>query len=165
MKKYRDYAIITIDDDIIYTNDLIETLYNSYLKYPNCIHARNVHKIITDNNNKVLPYNKWLQQYIFELNPSFYLFAESRGGILFPPNILNISDENIDEIFKCITAEDIYLKYLSKKRNIKIVWVPNKYSAGLEQVKYIKNKKSILYKRIVKKEKLYDICLHIFPII
>ena len=121
MKKYRDYAIITNDDDIIYTNDLIETLYNSYLKYLNIIHARNVHKIITDNNNKVLPYNKWFQQYTFELNPSFFLFAELRGRILFPPNILNISDENIDEIFKCITADDIYLKYLSKKRNIKIV--------------------------------------------
>lgn len=39
MKKYRDHAIITIDDNIIYTNDLIETLFNSYTKYPNCIHA------------------------------------------------------------------------------------------------------------------------------
>ena len=165
MKKYRDYAIITIDDDIIYTNDLIETLYNSYLKYPNCIHARSVHKIITDNDNKLLSYNKWLQQYEFELNPSFYLFAESGGGILFPPNILNISDENIDEIFKCITADDIYLKYLSRKRNIKIVWVPNNIFLGLEQLKYIKNQKEVLYKKIIKTEKLNDICLEIFPII
>lgn len=136
MKKYRDYAIITIDDDIIYTNDLIETLYNSYLKYPNCIHARCVHKIITNNNNKVLPYKKWLKKYTFELNPSYYLFAASGGGILFPPNILNISDENIDEIYKYIsTNDDIYLKYLSRKRNIKIVWVPNKLLLGLKQLK------------------------------
>lgn len=124
MKKYRDFAIITIDDDIIYTNDLIETLYESYIKYPNCIHARRVHKIVTKD-NKVLPYNKWLKQYTFELNPSFDLFATSGGGTLFPPNILNISDDNIDDIYKCITADDIYLKYLSRKRNIKIVWVPN----------------------------------------
>ena len=164
MKKYRDYAIITIDDDIIYTNDLIETLYNSYLKYPNCIHSRSVDKIITDNNNEVLSYSKWLKQYTFELNPSFYLFAESGRGTLFPPNILNISDENIDEIFKCITTADMYLKYLSRKRNIKILWVPNKFLLGLEQIKFFKNKKEILYKRIIN-EKLNDICLRIFPII
>ena len=160
MKKYRDYAIIIIDDDIIYTNDLIETLYNSYLKYPNYIHARRVHKIITNYNNKVLSYNKWLQNYTFELNPSFYLFAAS-GGTLFPPNILNISDENIDEIYKCITADDIYLKYLSRKRNIKILWVPNKFLLGLKQLKYIKN--HTLYKRKI--EKLNNKCLHYFPII
>ena len=108
MKKYRDYAIITIDDDIIYTKDLIETLYNSYIKYPNCIHSRRVHKI-TFNNNEILPYQKWIKQYKYELNPSFNLLATTGSGTLFPPNILNISDENIKEIIKCITADDIYL--------------------------------------------------------
>ena len=49
MKKYRDYAIITIEDNIIYTNDFIETLYNSYMKSPNSIHARCVHKIMINN--------------------------------------------------------------------------------------------------------------------
>ena len=164
MKKYRDYAIITIDDNIIYTNDLIESLYNSYLKYPNCIHARYVHKIITKN-NKILPYNNWLKQYTFELNPSFFLFAESGGGILFPPNILNISDENIEEIYKCITDDDIYLKYLSKKRNIKIVWTPNKFLLGLKQLKDIKNQKDALFKGNIKGKILNSTCLQIFPII
>jgi len=163
MKKYRDYAIISVDDDIVYTNDLIETLYDSYLKYPNYIHARNVHKIILEN-NKVLPYDKWLKQYTFELNPSFYLFAESGGGILFPPNILNISDENIDEIYKCIEADSIYLKYLSRKRNIKIVWVPNKFLLGLEQLKDNKTIKEALHKKNII-EKLSNACLQIFPVI
>ena len=164
MKKYKDYAIITIDDDIIYTNDLIETLYNSYLKYPNCIHARRVHKIMLEN-NKVLPYNKWLKQYTFELNPSFHLFPTTGGGTLFPPNILNISDENIDEIYKCITADDIYLKYLSRKRNIKIVWVPNKFVTGLKQLKDNKTQKKALYKINIEDKNLNDECLDIFPVI
>ena len=164
MKKYRDYAIITIDDNIIYTNDLIESLYNSYFKYPNCIHARYVDKIITKN-NKILPYNNWLKQYTFELNPSFFLFAESGGGILFPPNILNISDENIEEIYKCTTDDDIYLKYLSKKRNIKIVWTPNKFLLGLKQLKDIKNQKDALFKGNIKGKILNSTCLQIFPII
>ena len=164
MKRYRDYAIITIDDDIIYTNDLIESLYNSYLKYPNCIHARRVHKIMTQNNT-VLPYNRWQKQYTMELNPSFYLFATSGGGALFPPNILNISDDNVDEIYKCLTADDIYLKYLSRKKNIKIVWVPNEFCIGKAQLKDKNTQRNALYNINVKGRRLNDIYLKRFPVI
>ena len=164
MKKYRDYAIITIDDDIIYTKDLIESLYNSYLKYPNCIHARRVHKI-QFKNNRILPYEKWIKQYTLEFNPSFYLFPTSGGGTLFPPNILNISDSNLDEIYKCITADDIYLKYLSRKKNIKIVWVPNNYSLGIKQLNDSKTQKTALFKLNLKGKKLNDLYIQMFPII
>ena len=138
MKKYRDYAIIIIKDDIIYTNDLIESLFNSYTNYPFCIHARNVHKIMIKN-DKITPHKTWLKHYTFELNPSFYLFASSDGGTLFPPNILNISNENINEIYKFLRHCDIYLKFLSLERNIKIKWVPNKFPIGLKQIKNNKN--------------------------
>ena len=153
MKKYRDYAIITIDDNIIYANDLIESLYNSYLNNPNCIHARCVGKIMIKN-DKVLPYEEWLKDYTFEFNPSFYLFADSKRGVLFPPNILNISNENINDIYKCLEDEDIYIKYLSRKRNIKINWVPNKFCLGKEQIN-IRNKK----------EKKNDLCFNILDTI
>ena len=164
MKRYKDYAIITIDDDIIYTNDLIETLYNSYVQYPNCIHARRVHKIMIKH-KKVLPYDKWLKSYKFELNPSFHLLATTGAGTLFPPNILNISDENIDEIYKCITADDIYLKYLSRKKNIKTVWVPNKFVFGLKQLNDSKTQKNALYNNNGLNEMLNDKCIQIFPVI
>ena len=158
MKKYRDYAIIIIEDGIIYTNDLIESLYISYTNYPNCIHARSVSKIMIEK-NKVLPYDKWLTNYTFELNPSFYLFAEPEGGILFPPNILNISDQNIDEINKCFGANDIYIKYLSTKRNIKIKWVPNKFPLGLKLMK------DNITEKIKRNKRYRKRCLNIFPII
>ncbi len=161
MKKYRDYAIITIDDYIIYRNNLIETLYNSYIKNPNCIHAMLVHKIMIKN-NKILPFNKWLKNYSFELNPSFYLFPISEGGILFPPNILNITDDNINEIYKCLPSEEIYIKYLSRKRNIKIVWSPNKI---LEESKDLVSQSKKPYKRNKKDYLFNDTILNIFPII
>ena len=160
MKKYKDYAIITITDDIIYTTDLIETLYNSYINYPNCIHARCVHKIGIKN-YKVLPYNKWLKNYTFEFNPSFYLFSEPKGGILYPPNILNISNDNIYEITKCSIADDIYLKHLSMKKNIQIIWVPNNFSLGLEKIVDNNSKKYELKK---KNDKIKDYYLKKFPL-
>jgi len=163
MKKYRDYAIITIDDDIIYTRDLIKSLFYSYINNPNCVHARRVHKIMTED-NKVLPYDRWLKQYTYELNPSFELFATTGSGVLFPPNILNISDENLKEIHKCITADDIYLKYLERERNIKTVWVPNSRLSGMRELKDKKTQKYALYKKNIG-EKLNDECLKIFNVI
>jgi len=160
MKKYRDYAIITLDDDTICTNDLIELLYNSYIMNPNCIHAMCVHKIQMKN-NKVLPYDNWLKEYTFEFNPSFYLFPLSGRGTLFPPDIFNISDENLKEIYKCKNNVDIYLKYISRKRNIKIIWVPNKFDFGLNQYKI---KKSRAKEKNIHK-KIDERCLSIFQII
>ncbi len=163
MKKYRDYAIITINDDIIYSNDLIESLYNSYLQNPNCIHARCVHKIMRED-DKILPFDKWLKEYKFELNPSFSLFAISEGGILFPPNILNISDENLNGIYKFILAEDIYLKYISRERNIKIIWVPNNFCLGLRQLQKNKIQKVKIYEKNIKEALNYTF-FDTFPII
>ena len=42
MQKFPYDIIITIDDDIIYEKTTIETLYKSYLKYPNEISAKKV---------------------------------------------------------------------------------------------------------------------------
>jgi len=164
MKRYRNYAIITIDDDIIYTDDLIESLYNSYLKNPNYIHARRVHKILISQ-NKLVSYNNWLKDYTMEFDPSFELFATNVGGTLYPPNILNITDENINEIYKCITADDIYLKYLENLRNIKVIWVPNKHVLGLKTLDDKNTQKKALYKVNTKGEILNDIYLNIFNII
>jgi len=163
MKKYRDYAIITLDDNTICMNDLIESLYYSYLKNPNCIHAICVHKIHVKN-NKVLLYYNWFKEYTFEFNPSFDLFAISGRGTLFPPNILNMSDENLNEIYKCINNVDVYLKYISRKRNIKIVWVPNKISFNLNQLNENNTKILRLYKNDIIKT-INDACLSIFQLI
>ena len=77
---------------------------------------------------------------------------------------MNISEENLKEITKCINAEDIYIKYLSRQRNIKIIWVRNKYQLGLEQLNNNQVKMYTLTKKD-KIEKYNDECLNIFPII
>jgi len=163
MKKYRDYAVITIDDDIIYTKDLIESLYNSYINNPNCIHARRVHKILMDGHN-IKPYNNWIKEYKEELKPSIEIIATNVGGTLYPPDIFEISDENINEIKKCITADDIYLKYLEIKRNIKTAWVPNNHLLGIKTIKDKKTQENALYKINTQGKNLNDKCLKIFNI-
>ena len=130
MQKYRNYPIITVDDDIVYENTTIESLLKSYLLYPNYISARRVHKMLFDKKNKLIPYEKWKKEYNKELNPSFYLFATGGAGALYPPNILNINDNLLPEIYKCLNADDVFLKYLEIKKKIKTIYVKNDNPMG-----------------------------------
>ena len=130
MQKFRNNPIITVDDDIIYENTTIESLLKSYFLYPNCISARRVHKMLFDKKHKLMPYEKWIKEYNKELKPSFYLFATGGAGALYPPNILNISDYLLPEIYKCLNADDVYLKHLEIKKNIKTIYVKNNKPIG-----------------------------------
>jgi len=160
MKKYKNNPIITIDDDIIYNNDLLKTLYDSYLKFPFSISARRVHKIKYDKEGNPIEYAKWLYEYKSEaFQPSFDLFATGVGGVLYPPNILNVDTIDINEIKKCLFADDIFLKKRENDLMKKVVWVKNNnlYSGkeikefkgnGLALVNNLKNRNDEYIKKI-----------------
>lgn len=132
MQKYPYDIIITIDDDIIYEKNTVELLYKSYLKYPNEISARRVHLIKYDNKGKSKAYKYWIKEYKNIKIPSFDLSATTGAGTLFPPNILKINYSLIYDIYNCITADDLFLKYIENKLKIKIVWVENSNLMGLK---------------------------------
>lgn len=124
MQKYKNYAVITVDDDVEYTNDLCESLYNSYKKHPNDVSARRVHLIKRDKDGNPIPYNKWKND-CRDITGNKDLFATGVGGIIYPPNAFNLSDNNIYDIKRCLYADDIYLKYLENKNNMIVYWVKN----------------------------------------
>ena len=126
MQKYRNNPIITIDDDCWHLNDMIESLLR--VKHKNCVIARRVHQKTYDKNNIVNPFNMWNHDVHNILIPSFDLFAEGVGGVLYPPNILNITDDIIPEIKQCLYNDDVYLNYLELKNNIPVAYAPNSRS-------------------------------------
>lgn len=162
MKKYKDYAIITIDDDVVYSADLIESLCKSYDKHKDCISARRVHKIIY-RNGYADAYEKWVMQYTQEASPSYDLFATGVGGVLYPPDILKIDDIKTDEIMECLYADDIFLKYIEQKLSIKTVWAENRNPHGLINLSrndnnglFLTNVNGHRNDEYLKKFKLYD---------
>ena len=120
MLKYPKDIIITIDDDLIYDSDLISSLIEYNKKYPQCICARRVHKI-----KKGEKYVNWDFEYDKILEPSMELFATGVAGVLYPPNILNVQNLDINKIYDCINADDVLLKHLQYELSIKVVWVKN----------------------------------------
>ena len=125
MQKYRDLPIITIDDDVKYGDNTIQSLYMSYLKFPNCVSSLRTH-LMTYNGGKICQYKYWKFDYVNEKNPSKYLFATGVGGVLYPPNILNITNDDIAMINDSILADDVFLKKKELMLGINVVTVPHK---------------------------------------
>lgn len=150
MQKYRNYAVITVDDDHEYDNDLCESLWKSYIDNPNLISARRVHLIKRNEMGVPLSYNLWRYNCRDIKTPNMDLFATGVGGVLYPPDILKISDKNLPAINACLYADDIYLKWLEEKMGIETVWCKNTNTEGnrlldeeiINSALYLKNVKA-----------------------
>lgn len=128
MQEFSDAIIITVDDDSIYSKDLIESLMKQHERYPNCICARRVHKIQMDATGKIKPYKNWIYECRKEKEPSYLLCATGDGGVLYPPNIMPTDTFNSDAIKSlCLCADDIWLKFMELKAGIKVSWAPSIY--------------------------------------
>lgn len=65
LKENPSSLIITVDDDILYSFDMVEKLYNAYLKENQVIHCHRGHKMISKD-GKIMPYKQW--EYSSQLN-------------------------------------------------------------------------------------------------
>ena len=161
MQKYRENPIITVDDDIIYPEDLIQSLMDSYKQYPDCVHARRVHKKTYNWLGRIKPYRKWVFECKDVLSPSTELLATGVGGILYPPDILKISSNNIEDIMKVISVDDIYLHYLELKLGVRVVYVKNSMNHppaidgsqenGLYKINYLGNNNDLAINLLLKR--------------
>lgn len=135
MKKYYNKPIITVDDDIIYSNDLIKLLVEKYesLKYKSIISV--VAPIIKLSNDSVLDEKYWCKPACrLKSNDISYLaMAEGFGGILYPPVCFNNLDNEIKNIKNCLCHDDLFLKVLELKNKIPVTQI-SKDSNSLKRI-------------------------------
>jgi hypothetical protein len=124
MKNYPDSILITVDDDILYPLELVETLYSSYKNFPNAISAMRAHRMLFEN-ERLSPYNDWEFETRYTYEPAFDLFATGVGGVLYPPHLMDeckeiLFDPNVLwEASKA--ADDTWLKFAELKCNVPVV--------------------------------------------
>lgn len=78
--------IITVDDDIYYSPHLIERMYESYMKSPECVHCVVAHEPLLENDGSLRPYDDWRKDVCETF--SGRLFPVGWGGVLYPPGTL-----------------------------------------------------------------------------
>lgn len=123
MQEYPDDIVITVDDDVIYNERLIEELYNSYLRFPNAVSAMRVHQI-TFQSSGIAPYADWKNCNSDHIGiPSHKLIAIGCGGILYPPRCLYEEEVfNLDDILTCAPkADDLWLKMMEVMNDTPVV--------------------------------------------
>ena len=134
MTLFRDYAIITIDDDIGYAKDTFESLFNAYIDNPNIISGRRSHLMTFKNNGELKGYFKWIFEQTFINESSFNLTLTNNGGSIFPPDILNINEDFKPIIHETITCDDLTLKYYANLKGIPHKWIFNKNLMGTDKI-------------------------------
>lgn len=105
--------LITVDDDVIYKSNIIESLIKAHKQYPKDIITRQARfpQVI---NNSFTPYNKW------PLNPNKnslneYIMPIGVSGVLYPPNSLHpmtIQRELFEKL--CPLADDLWFWIMAK---------------------------------------------------
>lgn len=109
MEEFKDSLVITVDDDAIYSNRLVEALLDTHKKYPKAIVTGRARDIRL-NSTSFSPYNEWNLSKKRE-EPSMLMLATGVGGVLYPPKLLDMELlTNKEYIKKYIDVDDLWLK-------------------------------------------------------
>ncbi|MCD8120732.1 MAG: glycosyltransferase [Clostridiales bacterium] len=123
MQEYPDDLIVTIDDDIVYSDQVLEKLYHSYLMYPDAVSTMRTHLIIVDEQKQLLSYNTWIKETDgCRLQPSMQLLATGGSGTLYPPHLLNPALFDKQAMMNtCLLADDLWLKAMEVINDVPVV--------------------------------------------
>ncbi|MCL2206810.1 MAG: glycosyltransferase family 2 protein [Fibromonadales bacterium] len=120
LQEFPNDVLITIDDDAYYPKDWLEKLLQTHSENPEKICFHRAHAI-----RKGLPYNKWKWR-ASESDNADLLFPTGIGGVLYPPNSLDVS--RLHEFMQLAPqADDIAYWALAKLKGTKHILVKNGY--------------------------------------
>ena len=135
MQEYPDSIIITVDDDVKYSSDLVETLLESYIRYPYAVSAMRAHLITFDNGGDISPYCRWKREFSDIEYPSLALCATGVGGVLYPPRIMRKETFDIENIRKLsLYTDDLWLKIMQV-----LNYVPVVVASKPQKLNYVKD--------------------------
>ena len=117
MQEFPDDIIVTVDDDIIYHPHTIQTLYRSYLKFPQAVSTIETTLCLFDDDGELLPYSLWPYPFVKMIGkPTMQLAAIGKGGVLYPPHLLDARVFDKKSMLKLCTSshipsgDDLWLK-------------------------------------------------------
>lgn len=115
LRKYPNDAIITVDDDLLYEFDMVESLITAYREQPHYIHCCRKHMILIKD-NQLKPYNEWVRADC-ELGVNRLNFFTGGAGTLYPPHCLDQEVMN-EGIFMdiCKYADDVWFNAMAIKK-------------------------------------------------
>ena len=117
LKEKPDLPVVTCDDDVLYRQDWLNTLYESHLKHPQYVIAHRGRTITFNENNELKTYEDWH----YDPKAPFDLFQPiGVNGVLYPPHVFGelIHD---DQLFMKLAPknDDVWFKTVQLVEGIK----------------------------------------------
>lgn len=168
LKKYPSDIIITVDDDVLYSYDMIENFVNSYKKNPDIIYFGRGHRMTINDSGQPMSYNDW-EQDIQDNNINKLNFPTGVGGILYPPGCFHEDILKTDLFMKLApSADDVWFKSMAilKGTLSQKVYMPNNYieidktaqkETALYQINVFQNKNDEQIKNVFSKYHIYNL--------
>jgi len=171
LKKFCNKKIITIDDDIIYPENMIKTMLNVNHLYPNAIVANWARELTFDSNGKVkeIRAGKLITpptlertiepNFLNQIEPNILYFPYGTSGVLYPKNSFGTIVFNLDLMKKlCPTEDDIWFKATSMLNGTKVAVTtlginPKHHcitGSQIDALRYINHGKKRNYEQLVK---------------
>lgn len=123
LQEYTEDVVVTIDDDMVYSENLLERLWRSYLSYPKAVSAGRAHLMVLSEEGKILPYDIWARETDACIHqPSMQLLAVGCGGVLYPGGLFRkefFDKEAVAET--CLWADDLWLKAMEVVSDVPVV--------------------------------------------
>jgi hypothetical protein len=117
LQEQPDLPVVTCDDDVLYRQNWLNTLYESHIKYPNFVIAHRGRTITFNENNELTTYEDWH----YDPNASFDLFKPiGVNGVLYPPHVFSNLIHNQELFMKLAPKnDDVWFKTVQLVEGIK----------------------------------------------
>lgn len=128
MEQFPKALLVTIDDDILYSERLLENLVRAYVRHPNCIIACRAHLVKYDHRRPVC-YNDWIFHYTWnqffaapkDLSRESIFFTSGAGTLIPVWRMPKICTDKELSMTLCPTADDVWLNYMARIADIDII--------------------------------------------
>ena len=120
MKENPEEIVVTVDDDMLYPENMLEQLWEAHKKNPHMVVCQYAHKITLDERGNVKPYQEWESCYGESTTPDIKILPVGCGGVLYPPHCLNervFNKEHIKTL--CPQMDDLWLKSMALLKGTK----------------------------------------------
>lgn len=166
LNAFPDSLIITVDDDIVYREDLVATLLGSYERHPSCVSGMTTHRIVATSEGRFGPYTSWPVTTPSDQRPSHALFATGVNGVLYPPGCLH-PDAMDAALYRrlSLTNDDLWLKIMAFRAGTKVVmaeqrahylaWVYGSQETRLTDVDVFGGQNDVIWERLSRRFQIH----------
>lgn len=124
LREFADSCVITVDDDVMYPADTVESLLAAHGRYPDAVVARRVNRMVVAD-GALAPYADWEFEWHGDDVPRDDLLATGVGGVLYPPHCFGDLAFDLGPIAGTgLGNDDLWLKANEIIYGRKVAWAP-----------------------------------------